>query len=113
MYSELSEEIVNKALKKISEISEKQPSYVIWGSAELIDAIEKAIEKEFYMMIMPSELEQKIIDLREEGHTYKGIQLKLGNPSKKFIKETLKKYRPDLAGDVVANPGKLKNQLYG
>jgi len=54
------------------------------------------------------QLEQKIIELREEGFTYKGIQLKLGNPSKKFIKDTLLKYRPELAGDKVPNYGRLK-----
>lgn len=50
-----------------------------------------------------TELETKIINLRKEGHTYTSIQLKLGNPSKKFIKETLRKYLPDLAGDKVEN----------
>lgn len=43
-----------------------------------------------------SELEEKIIQLREEKYTYAGIQYFLGNPSKKFIKAVLKKYRPDL-----------------
>lgn len=57
-----------------------------------------------------SELEQKIINLREEGLTYRAIQLKLGNPSKKFISETLKKYKPELAGDVVENYGRLKSK---
>lgn len=57
---------------------------------------------------MFSELEEKIIKLREEGLTYRAIQLKLGNPSKKFIKETLLKYKPELAGDVVENFNKLK-----
>jgi hypothetical protein len=55
-----------------------------------------------------NELEQKIINLREEGLTYKAIQLKLGNPSKEFIKNTLRKYKPELAGDVVENYGRLK-----
>ena len=55
-----------------------------------------------------NELEEKIIKLREEGLTYRAIQLKLGNPSKKFIKETLLKYKPELAGDVVENFNKLK-----
>lgn len=54
------------------------------------------------------ELEIKIIELRKEGLTYRAIQLKLGNPSKKFIKETLEKYEPSLAGDVVPNYGRLK-----
>lgn len=55
-----------------------------------------------------TDLEQKIVELREEGFTYTGIQRKLGNPSKKFIKDTLKKWIPDLAGDKVPNPGRLK-----
>ena len=55
-----------------------------------------------------NELETKIIELRKEGLTYRAIQLKLGNPSKKFIRETLLKYEPDLVGDVVTNYGRLK-----
>lgn len=55
-----------------------------------------------------TELEQRIIELRREGYTYRGIQLKLGNPSKNFIKETLRNYAPELAGDVVDNPNKYK-----
>jgi len=54
-----------------------------------------------------SELENKIIELRKEGYSYSGIQLKLGNPSKKIIKETLKLYAPDLLGDKF-NEHKLK-----
>lgn len=60
-------------------------------------------------MIM-TELEERIIELREEGDTYHVIQLKLGNPSKKFIKTTIRKYSPDLAGDVVANHGRYKSK---
>lgn len=55
-----------------------------------------------------NELETKIVELRQEGLTYRAIQLKLGNPSKKFIKETLEKYAPSLAGDVMPNYGRLK-----
>ena len=40
-----------------------------------------------------SELENKIVELRKEGNSYASIQLKLGNPSKKFIKTTLKKQK--------------------
>ena len=53
------------------------------------------------------ELDKKIIDLRKDGHSYSGIQLQLGNPSKKYIKEVLKKYNPELLGDVVKNYNKL------
>ena len=54
-----------------------------------------------------TELEEKILKWKE-GFTYRAIQIKLGNPSKQFIKETLRKYKPELAGDVVENYGKLK-----
>lgn len=64
-------------------------------------------------MVGQEELQQQIVDLRKEGYTYRGIQLKLGNPSKQFIKDTLKQFAPELVGDVVENRGKLKNQLYG
>ena len=37
-----------------------------------------------------SDLENKIIELRKDGYTYRGIQVRLGNPSKKMIKDTLK-----------------------
>lgn len=54
-----------------------------------------------------SELEENIIKLRKEGYSYGGIQLVLGNPSKKIIKNCLKQYAPDLLGDVVENNNKL------
>lgn len=50
-----------------------------------------------------TELEGRIIELREDGMTYHAIQLKLGNPSKKMIRQTIRRYIPDLAGDVVEN----------
>lgn len=56
-----------------------------------------------------SELEEKIISLRKEGYTYKGIQLKLGNPSKKYIREVLLKYSPELVGDLF-NYNKLEKK---
>jgi hypothetical protein len=56
-----------------------------------------------------SELEEKIISLRKEGYTYKGIQLKLGNPSKKYIREVLLKYSPELVGDLF-NYSKLEKK---
>ena len=55
-----------------------------------------------------TELEQKIIELRKDGLTYQAIQLKLGNPSKKFIRETLLQHAPKLVGDVVTNYHKLQ-----
>lgn len=44
-------------------------------------------------------LEEKIVELRKEGYTYKGIRLKLGNPSNKKISEVLNEHCPELAGD--------------
>lgn len=55
-----------------------------------------------------TELQEKIITLRKDGLTYGAIQLKLGNPSKKFIRETLLQFEPDLVGDVVKNYNKLQ-----
>ena len=63
--------------------------------------------KDIIMIICPNEIQQKIIDLREDGLSYRAIQLKLGNPSKKFIKDTLRDFRPDLAGNVVKNYNRL------
>lgn len=57
-----------------------------------------------------TELQEKIIELRRDGETYHSIQLKLGNPSKKFIKETLREFAPELAGDVVKNYNRLQPQ---
>ena len=54
-----------------------------------------------------TELQENIIALRKEGLTYRAIQLKLGNPSKKFIREILLEYEPKLVGDVVQNFKKL------
>lgn len=55
-----------------------------------------------------SELEERIIELREEGMTYHAIQLKLGNPSKKMIKNTIRKYTPALAGDKLDSKGQWR-----
>lgn len=54
------------------------------------------------------ELDEKIVTLREEGNTYKGIQLALGNPSKKYIRKVLLENAPHLVGDVLINRGGLK-----
>ena len=61
----------------------------------------------YYYKIIMTELQENIIALRKEGLTYRAIQLKLGNPSKKFIRETLLEYEPKLVGDVVQNFKKL------
>lgn len=55
-----------------------------------------------------TDLENKIIELRKDGLSYSAIQLKLGNPSKKFIRATLLEYAPDLIGDVIKNYNKLQ-----
>ena len=54
-----------------------------------------------------TELEEQIVELRKEGLTYAAIQLRLGNPSKKFIRETLLQYKPSLVGDTVKNYHRL------
>ena len=46
-----------------------------------------------------NELQEKIVQLRKEGYSYKAIRLKLGNPSNKQIREVLLEYCPELAGD--------------
>ncbi|MDA3854659.1 MAG: hypothetical protein PF569_00260 [Candidatus Woesearchaeota archaeon] len=53
-----------------------------------------------------TEIQEQIVELRKEGLTYRAIQLKLGNPSKKFIRMTLLEFAPKLVGDVVPNFGK-------
>lgn len=55
-----------------------------------------------------TELETKIVELRKDGLSYSAIQLRLGNPSKKFIKETLQQYNPELLGDIVPNYQRLQ-----
>ena len=58
-----------------------------------------------------TDIQSKIIELRQGGLTYKEIQLKLGNPSKKFIRETLLEFKPSLVGDVVKNYHKLNKHI--
>lgn len=53
-------------------------------------------------------LKEEIVKLRREGLTYRAIQIKLGNPSKKFIKDTLKEFLPEMVGDKVNNYGRLR-----
>ena len=53
------------------------------------------------------QLEKRIVILRSEGLSYREIQIKLGNPSKQFIRDTLKKLNPELLGDIFPNHGKL------
>lgn len=55
-----------------------------------------------------TEIQEKIVELRMDGESYHSIQLKLGNPSKKFIKETLREFAPELVGDVVKNYKRLQ-----
>lgn len=103
MYRELTREDLHKVFE-----NQEEKQYVIYGSAELIDKIEQAITEDIKSRLELTELEKKIIELRKEGLTYHAIQLALGNPSKKFIKDTLKQYAPELVGDVVKNYGKLR-----
>lgn len=43
-----------------------------------------------------SDLDAKIVVLKEDFWSYGNIQLFLGNPSKKYIRNVLLKYRPNL-----------------
>ena len=43
-----------------------------------------------------SDLDAKIVILKEDFWSYGNIQLILGNPSKKYIRNVLLKYRPNL-----------------
>ena len=43
-----------------------------------------------------SDLDAKIVILKEDFWSYGNIQLFLGNPSKKYIRNVLLKYRPNL-----------------
>ena len=76
-------------------------------SSKLYDAGSSPVKSAIKFIIM-TELEERIVELREEGMTYHAIQLKLGNPSKKMIRQTIRKYIPELAGDVVENRGRWK-----
>ena len=51
-------------------------------------------------------LKPNIIKLRKDKYSYAGIQLKLGNPSKRFIRKVLLEYTPDLI-DIDCNYNKL------
>lgn len=55
-----------------------------------------------------TDLQLKIIELRKDGCSYSAIQLQLGNPSKKMIKETLREHAPELLGDIVKNYHRLE-----
>jgi hypothetical protein len=55
-----------------------------------------------------TELQENIVNLRKEGLSYGTIQLALGNPSKKIIKNTLREFAPELAGDTVKNYHRLE-----
>lgn len=55
-------------------------------------------------------LAQRVVELREEGYTYGGIQLRLGNPSKKQIRAILLEHAPHLVGDVITNRGRLRKE---
>lgn len=57
---------------------------------------------------LPADIKLKsdIIKLRSDKYTYSGIQLRLGNPSKKFIRNVLLDYAPELI-DIDCNYNKL------
>ena len=56
-----------------------------------------------------SDLEKAILALRNNSYSYAEIQKALGNPSKKFIRQVLLKYDPELI-DVDTNFHKLAKQ---
>lgn len=47
------------------------------------------------------------INLRKAGFTYGDIQKRLGNPSKKWIRQTLLKYAPELINNSVSKQNKF------
>ena len=44
-------------------------------------------------------LDERIVELRKDDYTYRMIQLKLGNPSRKYIRQVLLRDAPELAGE--------------
>ena len=56
-----------------------------------------------------SDLEKAILALRNNSYSYAEIQKALGNPSKKFIRQVLLKYDPELI-DIDTNFHKLAKQ---
>lgn len=56
-----------------------------------------------------SDLEKAILALRNNSYSYTEIQKSLGNPSKKFIRQVLLKYDPELI-DIDTNFHKLAKQ---
>lgn len=56
-----------------------------------------------------SDLEKAILALRNNSYSYTEIQKALGNPSKKFIRQVLLKYDPELI-DIDTNFHKLAKQ---
>ena len=56
-----------------------------------------------------SDLEKAILALRNNSYSYAEIQKVLGNPSKKFIRQVLLKYDPELI-DIDTNFHKLAKQ---
>ena len=56
-----------------------------------------------------SDLEKAILALRNNSYSYAEIQKSLGNPSKKFIRQVLLKYDPELI-DIDTNFHKLAKQ---
>lgn len=65
----------------------------IWNNVSIyydLDGFPEIIDK----------MERLCVILRNEGCTYTQIQRFLGNPSKKWIRQTLLKWAPDLVGDI-------------
>lgn len=57
-----------------------------------------------------TELELDILHYASQGESYKMIQYYTGNPSKRFISITIRKWEPEL-WDIISNPGKRKELI--
>ena len=53
-----------------------------------------------------NDLEKTIISMRTAGWTYGSIQLRLGNPSKKYIRSVLLTYAPELIDNSTSKQNK-------
>jgi len=74
---------------------------------DITESLVIIIEENLEILSKDQQLEKRIVILRSEGLSYREIQIKLGNPSKQFIRDTLKKLSPELLGDIFPNLGKL------
>jgi len=57
--------------------------------------------------IMGEDIKDKIMGCVYKGDTYRQIQLKLGNPSRRLIRKTIQERAPEL-WDIIGDTAKLK-----